>query len=240
MLLADLGNTRGKFYWLEQADLVFINHWDYSQSPAALLEPYAGKPLLFASVTAEELNTTLRQAAIKLAMPAQQITTPATAHGVTNGYQCPEQLGVDRWLALVGARALTSSASLVIDVGTAMTVDLVDGSGQHKGGWILPGLNLMVESLLSNTAALKSRATDSELRFASNTAECISNGAYAAVVGAAHEAVRTAKEVLGDGVELEIFLTGGAAELVASSITYPHRMEPELVLLGLKQYAGCK
>jgi type III pantothenate kinase len=78
----------------------------------------------------------------------------AEACGVRNTYEHPRQLGADRWAALIGARALSDSACLVVCAGTATTVDLLDAAGVFRGGLILPGFDLMRAALARNTAQL--------------------------------------------------------------------------------------
>ena len=68
------------------------------------------------------------------------------ALGVTNGYACPDRLGVDRWMVLLGAAGMTSSDCIVIDAGSAITIDLLRGDGRHLGGAILPGFNTSIEA----------------------------------------------------------------------------------------------
>ena len=74
------------------------------------------------------------------------------ACGVTNSYRQPRRLGVDRWVAMIGARAEFETTCLVVDAGTAVTLDAIDGSGRHLGGQIIPGVRLMAASLASETS----------------------------------------------------------------------------------------
>ena len=76
----------------------------------------------------------------------------ASACGVTNSYRQPRRLGVDRWVAMIGAWSEFESSCLVVDAGTAVTIDAIDDTGQHLGGQILPGVALMARALASNTS----------------------------------------------------------------------------------------
>jgi type III pantothenate kinase len=78
----------------------------------------------------------------------------AVGAGIRNGYRDPGQLGIDRWLALCGAYVRYRAPVCVVDAGTATTIDLVDGTGEHKGGLILPGPRLMQMALLRGTGDL--------------------------------------------------------------------------------------
>ena len=81
----------------------------------------------------------------KLAVVSEQ------ASGLKNSYADISRMGVDRWLAMLAAYNQSQSACLVVDAGTALTIDAIDGAGQHKGGYILPGLGLGVSALEANT-----------------------------------------------------------------------------------------
>lgn len=101
--------------------------------------------------TAAETGALVEGLMSELAAPAEvAVSTPELA-GVKNGYQEFSKLGVDRWLAVVAAYRRCSGACAVIDVGTAVTVDYVRSDGQHVGGYIAPGLNLLRRALLQNT-----------------------------------------------------------------------------------------
>lgn len=74
-----------------------------------------------------------------------RLTTQTNAAGVHNGYADPEKLGVDRWLALLGAIDFSEPVDkLIIDAGSAITVDLLTKDGKHLGGAILPGFNTSI------------------------------------------------------------------------------------------------
>ena len=82
------------------------------------------------------------------------VKTSHSECGVKNGYQNPEQLGVDRWLALIGAHQIEKSRLCVVDCGTAITLDVLSADGHHQGGLIMPGVTTMQYALKSNTYAL--------------------------------------------------------------------------------------
>ena len=117
-------------------------------------------------------------------VPRWVVPRPAEA-GVTNGYDHPARLGADRWVALVGARARVVAATpegeappptLVVMVGTAVTVDAIDSSGRFIGGLILPGFGLMLRALEMGTAGLKV-PTGEVVDFPTNTSDALMSGA---------------------------------------------------------------
>lgn len=91
----------------------------------------------------------------QLGVSAEFAVSEPHAYGVINGYQEPEKLGVDRWLAIVAARQRAEGACIVIDCGSAVTLDVITAEGEHIGGYIAPGLQLMRHSLGMGTTQIK-------------------------------------------------------------------------------------
>lgn len=85
----------------------------------------------------------------QVAMPAERLG------GVRNGYEDYRGLGMDRWLALVGAFTLARKACLVLDLGTAITADFVSSEGGHLGGFICPGMPLLRSDLRTHTSRIR-------------------------------------------------------------------------------------
>lgn len=158
------------------------------------------------------------------------------ACGVTSSYRQPRRLGVDRWVAMVGAWAEFATACLVVDAGTAVTIDALNASGRHLGGQIIPGVGLMAASLARETSDLPSvqrkasgHGGDMAL-FANTTAAAIGQGALNAVVGAIERAARVLRA---NGREPVVILTGGDASRILSSLDDAAEHRPHLVLQGL-------
>src|SRR5205814_330392 len=108
--------------------------------------------VLVASVAGSRVDRMLAAAARGAAVPARFVTVPRRAAGVTVGYLEPWRLGVDRFVAAVGAHHLFKGvATCVVGVGTAMTIDLITAAGLQCGGVIIPAPGLMVDTLLSST-----------------------------------------------------------------------------------------
>ena len=108
------------------------------------------------------------------------------ALGVTCGYEEPQRLGVDRWLGALAGHHLTGGCCSV-DCGSAITVDFVLPGGKHLGGYILPGLRLMKESLklgTRNVAIDPDTEVDTLLAPGRNTVEAVNHGIYMAAVSA--------------------------------------------------------
>lgn len=156
------------------------------------------------------------------------------ALGVTNGYGNPERLGVDRWMGALAGYHLAGGCCSV-DCGSAITIDFVLPGGRHLGGYILPGLRLMKESLqlgTRNVAIDPDSEADELLAPGKNTIEAVNHGIFMAAVSAVN---RIYSEVCDrEGVALPLLLTGGDARVVSRGIRVPHALWPDMVYGGLE------
>jgi len=165
------------------------------------------------------------------------ITTTSQACGVTNAYAVPENLGVDRWVALIGAHHHSSSAKCVVDCGTAITLDMLGADGVHQGGLILPGVEMLQQLLLSNTAVKNTSCTqEPEKLFAMCTEDAVNGGALYMAVAAIDRIV--ADMAAAAGAPPDVVITGGDASRILTLLTCLARHDPELVLKGLAILAG--
>lgn len=152
--------------------------------------------------------------------------------GVSNGYRDPQQLGTDRWAALIGARALLPEQPvLVVVCGTATTIDLLTPEGHFAGGNILPGMGLMLRSLHISTAALPDADGD-YVNHPTHTVDAITSGCQHAQAGAIERLFRRHRAEYGD---LQCLISGGAGKTVAPRLSIPYRYHDNLVLEGLYQ-----
>lgn len=162
--------------------------------------------------------------------------TERSAFGVTNSYKQPRRLGVDRWVAMVGAYAEFRTACLVVDAGTAVTIDALDEDGVHLGGQILPGVVLMADALSASTSdiggvARQAKRTGNAMNmFACSTANAVREGASNAVVGAIERSIRILRSSAYDPT---VVLTGGDGSRILSAIDEDVEHRPNLVLHGL-------
>jgi type III pantothenate kinase len=170
--------------------------------------------------------------------------TQAQACGVMNGYDNPQQLGVDRWLAMLAARQLSlDKACLVADCGTAVTLDVLDQRGVHQGGWIVPGLQMMRSALQQNAHALQQIQQSNPLKPlkkgflpARDTQNGVLFGTLSAVVCLITQVWDSLS--MNGKLPITVFLTGGAAPEVYPHLSMVCQHEPDLVLRGLAHWAG--
>ncbi|WP_114690219.1 type III pantothenate kinase [Polynucleobacter necessarius] len=236
-LFFDVGNTRLKWAAVESTEKPNVQQkklWAYSGSvsskslqstehPAELAD-YISKTLPkpdaigFSCVAGEDAIVNLKSLFPQWSdLKWRELKGDSAYPGMRSLYQDSSKLGADRWAALIGARALSSYNTLVVNAGTATTIDLLGSNGLHYGGWILPGLSLMQESLQSKTAQLP-LAVREETRqeFGINTNEAIIGGCDAAQIGAIHYALLQAKK-MNCPVE-RIWLDGGNAKILLDQI----------------------
>ncbi|MAM70095.1 MAG: hypothetical protein CMP91_02985 [Gammaproteobacteria bacterium] len=154
-------------------------------------------------------------------------------NGINSSYAEPGAMGVDRWLAMQGAYARNPSASCIVDCGSAITVDLLDAKGRHEGGFIVPGLQLMQQSLQSGTASLPYESVASYRDEPGvNTLEAIQHGALNMALGLLERVRQRWAE------DKTWYFCGGDAELLVPLIRWEYILEPDLVFDGLAVVCG--
>ena len=232
ILAVDVGNTRTKWglwdgRWLRQDSVLTAEMALLGSAWEALPAP---RRLIACSVAGRQVCDWLDAWALSRGLSVRWVISQREQCGVRNGYQEPSKLGADRWAALIAARHLGGGAALAVMAGTAPTIDALTQDGQFLGGLILPGLDLMAESLARGTAGLP-RAHGEFALFPRNTADAIASGAIQAVCGAVE---RMQRALAARGAEPQVLLSGGAAEALYAHLGEPARVVPNLVLEGLR------
>jgi type III pantothenate kinase len=240
ILLIDIGNTRIKWATFDgevlQAQQALPHaSWTSAECLASFGALPMPKRVLVSNVGGERVGNIVRDASLQSwSIEPEFIHSSSAAHDITNAYPEPTNLGVDRWLAMIGAYAEHRQTLCVVSIGTAATIDGVDASGRHLGGLIIPGPDLMVESLLRNTSDIARRAREGSVGsgvFANNTLGAVHQGAAHAVAALAERAVESMRLQL--GAQPLLIFTGGASAEVARLVRFPHLATPDLVLRGL-------
>jgi type III pantothenate kinase len=236
-LLIDQGNTRLKWVLAKageidkssagQGDLkAFMQAWRHDASclpGSVLISSVAGRE--DAQVLAEFCES-------RWGLQAQLLESTAQRGGVRNAYAEPTMLGVDRWLAIVGAVAQHGKPVVIWDLGTATTLDAVDETGQHLGGMIYPGPATMLGALDRDTKLMvPADLEDAAVTPGRSTAACISNGVFAAQVGALNQFLRNFSEEMGGAPMLVV--TGGAASQILPLLDFDCIHDPWLVFRGM-------
>jgi len=251
VLLVDIGNTRikwalwhaGRLGTQRARPLAGWSVRDLERRVLADARLRHCSRVLVASVGREHLAAQLARATRRiLGLTPELACSVRRAAGITTCYVDPWRLGVDRLLGAIAAHQRAGARPVcAASIGTAVTLDLIDASGVHRGGAIAPGPELMVRSLLQSTEGIARRARQprsSATRglFARSTRVAIEQGARFAVAALIERGLQEARQ---DSGQLPLLLlTGGAAPLIAPYLRPRHVHVPDLVLRGLALYGG--
>lgn len=244
-LLIDVGNTCSKFVTCQQDKLSPIDIVESNQISQQWLETNfpSVEHCLVSNVSNDQLNAIFLAWFEKQKIHYHFIQSETEKFNVVCAYDNPNTFGVDRWLALLGAaKLLPNQASLIVDLGTATTIDLLSSSGQHRGGWILPGIDLMFSSVVNNTNKVFANPEKVEqINFASNTSEAVNQAIWAATIGYISTAITCARNNYLEAEEtLTLILTGGNAKQLSQLVTFEYELVENLVFIGMNRYNANK
>ncbi len=237
-LLVDIGNTRLKSALLHNGILIEPRalSWrveDLSDGLARLWRDFEPDKIAVSSVA----GGAVVDAVGKYAKDHWQIEPKVAEYrgelfGLSCGYLDPETLGIDRWLAMLGAYGRHPGAWVVADLGTAATLDVIDQSGQHLGGCIYAGIETQRQALSRQTANLPAVDKEPTSVLARETHGGIAIGTLLSVTGGVRELWREVQD-RPDCEGIKLCLTGGAATIVAERLGGQQMIFPDLVLEGL-------
>ncbi|HEX6733604.1 MAG TPA: type III pantothenate kinase [Azonexus sp.] len=228
----DSGNSRLKWgvhdgaAWLEQGA---AGHDDAAALAGLVARWPLPAQLLLANVAGEAAAARIRSALGPWGGLLREVRSEAHRAGVSNLYRQPERLGVDRWCALIGARARTAAPCLVVMAGTATTIDTLDGDGNFCGGLILPGSDLMRRALARDTAGLQLAAGQW-----SAAPRCTEDAIVTGVLEAQAGAIERAFARLADPSAC-CLVSGGNAGVLLKLLAIPCAEAQNLPLEGLLQ-----
>ena len=233
VLAIDAGNTRVKWgahdgrSWRATGAVATAQVKDLARSIEAGLPSDAA---IACNVAGEAVQAAITAACAAAGLEVTFIRSPRAELGVINGYRDAHQLGPDRWAALVAANALERGHKLVVNAGTALTIDALSAEGKFLGGLIVPGPELMRRSLDRGTAGL--RLTEGSVDdFPRSTPDAITTGAIQACAGAIE---RLGHAMASHGMPPDrIILSGGAAMQIAPWLHLRPVHHENLVLDGL-------
>lgn len=241
-LLVDIGNSRIKWLQSESDGLSNLSAIEHRSTDfrAKLIQQWQliSKPeqFLIACVANSQIRDDLIDLACRL-WPQIDVIQPVASQkqfGVGNAYRQPNQLGIDRWLALLAAHRYHPGNSVVVDCGTATTVDVIDRQGQHLGGLIAPGLITMQSALVSNTAQLRVCSSEIDVGLASETSEAIYSGCLWSIIGLI-ECTRRQYPLFD-----QVLLTGGDATVISKHLPRPFLIDDKLVFKGLALFSSAE
>ncbi|MBB6523910.1 type III pantothenate kinase [Pseudoteredinibacter isoporae] len=238
ILELDAGNTRVKWRVIDELGKRRGGGALVSDATAGdMLEPLLAARNLTAArmvsvaspVVAQSIGFMLQRSfGIELRLVAVQ----AECNGLVNPYQNVSKLGADRWLAVLAARKHYGDDCLVVDCGSATTIEMLS-AGRYLGGVIAPGVSLMFKALYSDTHQVKVLGErPQELDAAKDTDSAVQCGVWGSQVGL----ISYYRELLlqrGAGVEPRVVICGGDASQLGGLLPFKHAVHEELVLDGL-------
>lgn len=241
-LLIDSGNSLVK--WVLATDDSFItgSHC-VTTAVSSLHEKWAvydtPSQVMVSNVAGESVASEICKAVRTLwQLDAEFVISSQACCGLTNSYQKPEQLGADRWMAMLGACKMTDGSAIIVDCGTAVTIDLVNEDKLFAGGVIMPGLSTAIQSLRTNTDAVEviSSIKCDASPVAQSTEEGVAAGVLLGLAGGIDRVIRDQSSLI-DKVPV-VFITGGDAKKIEPYLTMTVVMQPDLVLQGLRIVAS--
>ena len=243
MLLLDLGNSRLKWALTAEDSTAWTANgsvpWTVDLLPR-LLEAWAAYPpavLVMAASVVDDAREAQVGAAVheRFGTSPHWVRTPPSACGVRNAYAEPERLGVDRFLAMVAAYAAARAPCVLASAGTALTLDALAADGQHLGGLIAPGVQLMQDSLCAATARIRPEHAGAIVDAANNTADAVASGCWHALAALVERFVTRMGKRLGRTPT--VLVAGGDGVQLLSLLTLPAELSSDGVLRGLARWA---
>jgi type III pantothenate kinase len=236
-LLVDVGNTRIKWAIEDAATLSSITAFELRASNfttqffSALSTLPPAMPVLLASVVSSDLGALIATALNRHFTQVIRVGPPRSMPELQLAYRDPQMLGVDRWLGMLAA---VGTPSLVVSCGSALTLDLIDDQGRHRGGLIAPSPERMREALLVRAPHL---AVDGGrvVEFADNTMDAVASGAVLAAVALIERQAALAYRLLGEPVR--VLITGGGRHALLPRLACAFEQREHLVFEGMQRWS---
>lgn len=237
-LLVDMGNSRLKWAWRQPLPLQ-VHSAEYGQQGLAALCDHlwpgdAVPQRVWLSCVTDQAQAFSDWCDTRWGLRPDLAYSAAQFADLSNGYEQPQRLGVDRWLAMIAARASHPQEALcVFDLGTAATLDMVSADGRHLGGYIVPGLGSMQHCVQQRTG-LQSAKTAAD-GYGRDTGAAIHLGSRRALLGLLEQALSQYRRET--GVMPRVLVSGGDAPQLLPYLQQPYEWRPALVLEGLARLA---
>lgn len=234
--LFDLGNSRFKFAPLQDGRAGDVQAWAHGaeqMTAAAIGALPSGRVAYVASVASLQLTSVVLQTLQTRFERVLIARTSSECAGIRIAYAQPDKFGIDRFLGLIAA-APSQVPVLLVGVGTALTIDLIDAGGRHHGGRIAASPTTMREAL--HQRAIQLPAVGGEyMEFANDTADALASGCDGAAVALVERSRAEATTLLGEVPRL--WLHGGGAPALMPLFDAQTEHHPSLVLDGLARWA---
>ena len=242
ILEADIGNTRITWRLRSEKTILLSSAGNSTDAIDSIIQLAGLRPTaVCVSTVVNSMKHTFSQwSRDRLGIEPQYALVTRREAGVTNSYKVLSQMGVDRWLAVLAAFQSLKGPCIVVDCGTACTIDVIGDGGQHMGGYIVPGLKMMSDVLFRDTAGVKPSGISYVLPpvLGQSTDDAVAAGLPAMIIGLIDYTLR---DYSSDKNRFSLLLTGGDGEqfkrVLADRLDLNVAFNAELVLDGL-QYAS--
>lgn len=235
-LQLDVGNSSAKWRLVDASGVQARGSFRHDGEPGLTDLPLEPERIWIASVAREATESRMAEY-LQARWPRARLwfaRSEASSGGLVNSYRQPARMGVDRWLAMLGAWDATRERCCVVDAGSALTIDLVAADGRHEGGYIIPGPALMERALLLDTDRVRfAEEAVYALAPGRSTAEAVRHGIALAQCGAVLLALREA----GEPAPRQVFC-GGAGAMLRELLGDAGEWRPDLVFEGLELLAA--
>ncbi len=234
ILAIDSGNSNIKWglyrgdHWLKQGNVFYK---EVSKLEGEFINFPAPSFIIISHVARSETKNQISKLISFWPSKPQWLSSNKSRCNVINGYINPSQLGSDRWAALIAAWRIERQPCLVINAGTAVTIDVLSESGKFLGGIILPGFNLMTKSLLSSTQ-LTNIELGSYEDFPVSTENAVQSGLIHGILGAVDRMYNLLLSSTNQ-TSVNCIISGGSASLLIPFFKLPIKVIDNLVLEGL-------
>ena len=224
----DAGNTRIKWRVLDQGRAISCGDQltESVRQLAALdiTDAESIQRIRLSSVAGSDIIESLQN---QFNCPLEFAVVDESAAGIICGYKDYQQLGVDRWLAVIAAHKKTADSLIVVDAGSAVTIDIVGAQGAHQGGYIVPGLRLMHQALWQGTEHIKveAKSVANITTPGRSTDDAVDKGCLLLLVSTI--------ESLVNQYGCKLVITGGDGLILRDQLSVPADYYPDLVLEGL-------
>ncbi|MDO4699473.1 MAG: pantothenate kinase [Moraxella sp.] len=233
-LWLDLGNTRLKYWLMDNNHIIAHDAREHLKAPNELLLGLMGTFAQYhptfigiSSVLGTKINHAIHNTLTNLGIDFE-FAKVNSHHPLLSSQYDPLQLGVDRWLQMLGA-AESHSRQCVVGCGTALTIDFID-QGNHLGGYILPNVYMQRHALYAGTQQIDVKAGKFDsIALGTTTSDAVNHGVLFGILGAVNHAMQRYPTY-------RLILTGGGADMLAKHLTHPLQINKDLLLLGLWRY----
>jgi len=237
-ILIDIGNTTTSLGLWKNSKLSMTNNIENNKL-LITLKKYLKRDIdeiLFTSVIGTKENKLITDRLKKIFKSnIKQIKSSSSLLGVSNGYIQPKKLGDDRWATIVASSLLHEQPLIIVDCGTAISIDVVNAKGIHLGGYILGGFDGYSKSFKNayhlKNIKIKEGMASQKKYFPKKTEDGITEGYLLMVISAIENTYNQVKK--NQNTPPKLLISGGYGQIISKRLSVKNKYEPDLVLKSI-------